>query len=477
MGSRIVHISWRIAAASAAFVLGVASALFMSVHFFVAMSMACVLPLVMRMPWLWTLPGIVVCVALLGNSYGGLYRLSDSPFRQWTGSSIELSGTVKEDPSKNQREATVYLSDIRVRTESLEGTLWTRVPIRYDIVRGDTVTLTGVVGEGFGTFVATLNNAQIVHIERPVPGDVGRRVREWFSAGARAAIDEPYVSLGLGYLTGQKSALSESLTDALQIAGLTHIVVASGYNLTILVRLARRLFVRHSVFSAFWSAAGMIIAFVSVTGLSPSMTRAGLVSGLSLLAWRYGRRFHPLVLLPFAAMLTVVWQPSYAWGDVGWLLSFSAFFGVMILAPLLQAYFFGRAPPGTLRQVLGETFSAQLATLPVIVVTFGVLSNVAIMANAMIVPLVPLAMLGTFLAGIFGLVLPADIASFLATPVEWLLGYMVWCAEWWASLPWAQTELTVPWWGIAIYCLLLLAACIHMWRVTKYSLRSSSIVE
>ncbi len=73
--------------------------------------------------------------------------------------------------------------------------------------------------------------------------------------------------------------------------------------------------------------------------MSPSMSRAGLVAGLSLLAWYYGRRIHPLVLLPLAMAITVMVQPSYAWGDLGWQLSFAAFAGVLIGAPLIQAYF------------------------------------------------------------------------------------------------------------------------------------------
>ena len=59
--------------------------------------------------------------------------------------------------------------------------------------------------------------------------------------------------------------------------------------------------------------------------------------------------------------ITVLINPSYAWGDVGWQLSFAAFAGVMLLAPLLQSYYFGDKKPGTVRQILGETIAATLA--------------------------------------------------------------------------------------------------------------------
>jgi competence protein ComEC len=277
-------------------------------------------------------------------------------------------------------------------------------------------------------------------------------------------------------VSGQKSALPDDLSQALQIAGLSHVVVASGYNLTILVRLARRLFMRVSKYVAMAASATMIVGFIAVTGLSPSMTRAGLVSGLSLATWYYGRRFHPFVLLPFAAAITVLFQPSYVWGDIGWQLSFTAFAAVMIVGPLLQRYFFGEKEPGTIRQILGETVASHVVTIPIVVLAFGVLSNVAIPANLLIVPLVPLAMLLTFIAGVAALVLP-PIATFVGLPATWLLSYMTHTAQYLADLPWSQTKVHIEWWAGVIYYVILVAVCMYMWRVTRFSLREANIVE
>jgi len=220
----------------------------------------------------------------------------------------------------------------------------------------------------------------------------------------------------------------------------------------------------------------MIASFVAMTGLSPSMTRAGLVSSLSLLTWYYGRQFHPFVLLPFAAAITVLWQPSYAWGDVGWQLSFAAFAAVMIVGPLLQRYFFGEKEPGMIRQVLGETVAAHIVTIPIVVPVFGLLSNVAIPANILIVPLVPLAMLLTFIVGVTALTIPS-IAEIVGLPATWLLHYMTYTAQTLAGLPWAQTPVVPPGWLIAAYIALLVAACVYMQRKTGFSLRGVNIVE
>ncbi len=148
----------------------------------------------------------------------------------------------------------------------------------------------------------------------------------------------------------------------------------------------------------------------------------------------------------------------------------------MIVAPLLQAYFFGDKKPGTVRQILGETISAQIVTLPILVLAFGQFSNVAILANLLVLPLVPLAMLLTFIAGIITLVAPAA-ATIAGLPASALLQYMTTVAEYGAGLPWAQTTLQISGWVVAGFYALLIGACLYMWRKTGFRLRDASLVE
>lgn len=471
-----LHISWFIAVICAGFVAGVATAL---MGFLPSYCVVCIilLPVVFIVRW-----RVIVVLALavsivLGNVYGGHHRIDQSRLNALHGSTVTMSGRVKEDPSAGSKgSVTLQLDSLQADGYSVAGTLWASTMTKTEILRGDTVTLRGQLQPGFGTFVGMMARASVVEVVRPVPGDTGRVVRDWFASAVRLGIPEPQASLGIGFLTGQKSALPEDLADALQIAGLSHIVVASGYNLTILVRLSRRLFVRRSKYLATMVSSVMICGFVAITGLSPSMTRAGLVSGLSLAAWYYGRISHPFVLLPFVAALTVLWNPSYAWGDLGWQLSFTAFLGVMIVGPLIQSYFFGEKEPGILRQVAGETIAAHLVTLPLIAMSFGVISHVAIIANMLIVPLVPIAMLLTFIVGIVGLAVPV-LSELVGYPVSWLLGYMTNTATFLSELPWAQTEIEPSPWMIIGYVVVLLVACVWMQRKTNLSFREKSIID
>lgn len=425
----------------------------------------------------WCIGIVVVAGGILGFYRGSLLHGELQVYESLVGQTVTMRGTVMEDADVGKDGSmTLRLQKIQIEGYESAGVVWASLRTAGDIRRSDNVTVSGRLEEGFGTFAATIYRADLVRVERPVPGDVALQVRDWFADSVRTAVPDPEAALGIGYLVGQRRALPPELDEALVIAGLTHIVVASGYNLTILVRLARRLFEKTSKYLSALCAGSMIAAFVAVTGASPSMSRAGLVAGLALLAWYVGRRFHPLVLLPFCAALTLLFNPSYGWGDLGWQLSFAAFGGVMILAPLLQAYFYGDKKPGFMRQVLGETVAATICTLPILMVAFGQISNVAIIANLLVLPLVPLAMLVTFIAGIGAALLPGMAAVF-GYPATLLLGYMVEVAQYLAGLPWATQTITIPTWVAAAMYVGLGFVAAYIWYRTRFDLRRTSVVE
>src|SRR3989344_254549 len=476
---RNVHVSWLIAILSVAIVAGVVMAQWnvtLSSIVWIVLGVTAAMVVLWRRS-IYLLPGWVMAGMIIGLWRGSIEQDQLIVYENLYESVVTVSGKVTDDTDSGKSGAVVMrVGNVSIDGHEIAGKLWISSSTSYDIKRGDVVTINGTLREGFGNFAATMFRANVTNVQRPQPGDVARRVRDWFADAVRTAIPDPQASLGIGYLVGQKRALPPDLSEALMIVGLTHVVVASGYNLTILVRLARRLFVKVSKYLALLSASMMVLAFMAVTGASPSMSRAGLVAGLSLAAWYYGRSFHPLVLLPFAAAITVLVDPGFAWGDLGWQLSFAAFAGVMILAPLLQRYFYGDKKPGIVRQILGETISAYIVTLPILIYAFGLYSNVAVVANVLVLPLVPLAMLLTFIAGTGALVAP-HYAVIIGAPANWVLEYMVYVAKYLAGLPCAQGEMqigaltTVAMYGIIV------GVCVYLWRVTKYNLRDSNLVE
>jgi competence protein ComEC len=384
---------------------------------------------------------------------------------------VNVHGLVAEDTSYGSKgDQRIRLRNVQIGNQQLPGVIWVSSNETATIKRGDVLDLAGRLTPGFGNAPATMYQAKVGSIGRPYPGDVARRFRDWFADSIRRAIPEPAGSLSVGYLVGQKTALSETLINQLKIVGLTHVVVASGYNLTILVGVTRRLFARFSKYLAALTAVSLILGFILITGFSPSMTRAGLVSLLGLATWYYGRSMHPVILLLFSAAVTAVWRPAYVWGDIGWYLSFVAFTGVIVLAPLLKRYFFGAKKLGVLQQTLIDTTAAQLLTMPIILHAFGQYATYALLANILVLPLVPLAMLLTFFAGIGGLVLPA-FAELFGWPARALLLTNLAAIGWVAKLPGASGEVNFGMWAVCISYTVLAGVVAYLWSATNYNFR------
>lgn len=303
--------------------------------------------------------------------------------------------------------------------------------------RGDIVRVSGKLYKTRGNAFAGISFARIEML-KPTESAF-EEARRQFVAGMQTALPEPAASFGLGILIGQRSTMPEEYAHNLRVAGLTHIVAVSGYNLTIIVELCRRLLSRLSKFQNTALCVALICLFLFVTGSSPPIVRAAIISGIGLAAWYYGRTVKPMVLLLSGAAITIWANPAYLWGNVSWYLSFLAFYGVLVLAPLLTRRMFDERQPGLLTSIIIEGCCASVMTMPYILFIFGQASLVAILANLLVVPFIPFAMLASLVAGLAGMFVPL-VAGWLAWPATMLLTYMLDIATLLARVPHAFVE-------------------------------------
>lgn len=434
------------------------------------------LPLLFKKKFLIAVPAALAAGLMLGVWRGGLEHQALSGYSHYLQQKVIVRGEVVDDPTYDDKGALDFrLESPKVDGADMPGQIRIKTYSFINAKRGDLVEAGGKLVDGFGPY-----QAAIYFAETSVLGKSNNPIdnlRRQFAASVLSNLPEPQASLGLGFLIGQKSGISDELNDQMKVLGLTHIVVASGFNLTILVRLARRIFAGISKFQTAAVSIGLMAGFVAVTGFSPSMSRAALVTGLAVWAWYYGRRVQPIVLILLAAAITAGINPLYLWSDIGWWLSFLAFAGVLVLAPLLQRRIFGRAKPKLLGQIVLETICAQVMTLPVILLVFGNLSLLALPANILIVPLVPLAMLLTFIAGIAGILLPG-MGAVLATPATVLLSFMTEVVRIMSQIPWASVPLAIAWPVMLAIYTAVLAVGLIIYKQTKFSfVRSSNLTD
>ncbi|HSX23495.1 MAG TPA: ComEC/Rec2 family competence protein [Candidatus Saccharimonadales bacterium] len=334
------------------------------------------------------------------------------------------------------------------------------------VYKGDIVGIEGKIYASRGSHQLRMSFAQLKVLGRSASSiDTARRK---YAAGMESALPEPQASFGLGLLMGQRNTMPASITTQLAAVGLTHIIAVSGYNLTIIMRAVRRILNKRSKYQTTVLSLVLMGLFLLTTGFSASIVRAAIVSSLSLLAWYYGRSFRPLLLIVLAASLTAGWNPLYIWSDIGWYLSFLAFFGVLIIAPLINIRLFGKKEPKALTGLLTESLCALIMTIPFVLYIFHQVSLVALMANLLVVPLVPLAMLLALMAGLAGMLWPV-LAGIVAWPARVLLTYMLDLVQLMSRIPHALVQRQ-----LSLVAMLFLYGCVSLfafvlWRATEKS--------
>jgi competence protein ComEC len=371
--------------------------------------------------------GLAICCFLLGWLRGSDYFQKLSVYDDLAGRQVVVEVTALQDAVYDDKGLLSFPA----------GSLFVMSPERTNLVgeldiagrgepavyKGDKLTVEGKLYKKRGAQQGGISFANLKVIQKS--NSSIDKLRREFAAGMQNALPEPLASFGLGLLIGQRNTLSEELTNLLIAVGLVHIIAVSGYNLTVIIHSSEKAFSKRSRYQSLIFSLSLIVLFLLLTGNSPSIVRAGIVSTLSLLAWYFGRRFKPVLLISLVAGLTALFNPLYLWTNIGWHLSFLAFFGILVLAPLLKKRFVDRKNQDKIVQtVLFETFSAQLLTLPLILYIFGRLSVVSILANALVVPLVPVAMLLSLFAGISGMT-GFIFGGIVALPAEIILRYML----------------------------------------------------
>lgn len=374
----------------------------------------------------WTIGVALAAGMVVGNFRCETEIFGKSYFQALAGENVILAGKISDDPTSSEGKVSLRLGELKVQIaqSGADDIAWQDVSgIAYvslsgqsvELERSDYITLEGKLGEGFGNFVTSMYRPKIQSIARSETGDLPARLKHWFAQIVHSVLPSPEAELGLGYLVGMKSGLPESLSTTLQSVGMTHVVVASGAHLGILVNLTKKIFGKISKFAPVLFSLVFILGFASVIGFTPSMTRASLVAGLSLVAGYFGRKWSPLRLLLFVAALTLLVNPNYL-TNLGWQLSFASFFGILILGPKLQSLLYGGKRPPWLAGMLITSFTTSIICAPILIYNFGSISLLSFVANLFILPTLPYAMLAVFLAGLTsGLPFIGGTVAWLAT--------------------------------------------------------------
>lgn len=370
----------------------------------------------------------------IGGWRGSIYMHRLAEYKPFLDQKVTLVGTAAADGAYSRKSQLSFdIKDIRIEGRPLVGTVGVSGFGENMVFRGDTVQVSGKLREGTGSRQGWMSFAQL-HVQKRETSLL-EKFRHQFAAGMMTALPEPLGSFAMGILIGQRSTLPDEVYHDLLMVGLVHIIAVSGYNLTIILRACWRLLGNRSKYQTLLVSVLLIGTFLLITGASASIVRASIVSGLSIAAWYYGRSFKPVALILLAAAGTGLANPLYVWSDLGWYLSFLAFYGVLVLAPQVRYRMLPEKWRGSMLVCIAlESLCAEVMTLPLVLYIFGQMSHVSLIANVVIATFVPVAMLLSLVAGLAGMFL-LPVVGWLAWPAVTLLTYMLDAAHVLASIP------------------------------------------
>lgn len=271
-------------------------------------------------------------------------------------------------------------------------------------------------------------------------------------------IPQPQAALANGILFGGSSRLSRETSDNFSKTGMTHIVAVSGYNVTIIAEylIALGIFLGFWRNQAFWFAVIGIALFILMIGFPSSAVRAGVMGTLLLWAMKNGRLAHSVNAVVFAGFIMLLINPLLLRWDIGFQLSFLATLGIVFLAPFWEKHLVKKHKAFGITETIFLTISAQVFVLPIILYNFHIFSTVSILANALILPIVPLSMFLVFLTVAAGLIWN-PLALALAWLAHLVLYYEITVVNLLAGPEWASLEIkNFPGWLLAGWYLFLI---------------------
>jgi len=232
-------------------------------------------------------------------------------------------------------------------------------------------------------------------LEHPWPAAWLWQARSAVRAALEATLDRRSAAMARALVLGDGDALDPEMTAAVRGSGLLHVLAVSGLHVAILAGLwvaglhavlLRTALARRIEAKRLACALGVPLAllYAAFAGGAPSAWRAALTAALAWSLSALGRRPNALATTCAAALALGAASPTEA-ARPAFLLSIAATVAIVTEAAARE-----RAPAHSLAQwtldALRTSVRATLATAPIILVCFGSMPLVGVLANLVLLP-------------------------------------------------------------------------------------------
>ncbi|MFH1404733.1 MAG: ComEC/Rec2 family competence protein [Patescibacteria group bacterium] len=375
-----------------------------------------------------------------------------------TGQTMSIKGAVVAEVEKQENHSRIIIDNIYVVNERVEGKIqvWTS---RYiDVQHGDTIVFAckleapkPIESFAYDKYLQTKGIYALCFYPENI---IVKKTEEFSFVGSildfkskaikriNLILHEPHSSFATGLLFGGNSALSKDIQDDFSRTGTSHILAASGFNVSLFVYvfLAWIITTRFGRKRGIILTAILILIYVFAAGATPAVIRAGIMASLFLVGKLVSRKPYLPNILLFTAALMLLFNPKILLWDVGFQLSFIATASILFVAPVWEKRFLWIPNFLELRKSFVGSLGAILFTLPIVIWHFGAVSIVSVFANLLVLPFVPIA-LGVIVISLFVSVLSYGLASITVLPAWGLLGFMLYIIRFLSSTSFASLEI------------------------------------
>ena len=432
-----------------------------------------------------------IAIFILGFGLGVLrYEIKDNPnldinLENRVGQKVSISGTVSDEPDKreNYNLLTVDFTDLESGASSsikVSGIGLIQTDFYPEYKYGDLIKIQGKLEKPEN--ISTSSGREFDYVSYLEKDGIEYRmsfvktslissgngnflksalfnIKNAFNENINKVISEPQSSLLGGILLGAKSSMSKDMTNTFKVAGISHIVALSGYNITVVAEAIMNTLSFLPRTLSFSGGVLGILLFVIMSGASSTAVRAAIMSLVVILAQVTHRKYQIGRALIIAGLVMIIYNPKILVFDISFQLSFLATIAIIYVSPLLEKKFSFITERFGLRNTVAGTISAQLLVMPLILYKMGLLSFVALPVNILILFIIPATMFFGFFTGALGF-----IGTILSIPFAWitwfLLTYIIKVADIFASLPFASANIPGFFVSILVYMYLLVFAFI-----------------
>lgn len=378
---------------------------------------------------------VFVCLTVFILRYwSALPEKSPNQVGFYKGGRITVQGVVLMPPEKGEVRVRVQNLTLLKSKREVEGEIIAQQVRTDDIRYGDTVKVQGVLEEGRSTdprlggvmrrpyiSVVAQDEGGVLSSLYVLRTKIIKRLMELFP--------DPAAGFAAGLLVGSRAEITYEVLQQVRRTGLTHVLALSGFNIVILITFISHLlgFLKRN--SAHLCTLIFIVLFTILVGASASVVRAAVMGSLGLVAQLVGRPSKAMRSLWITCFVMAMTDPFIVIWDIGFQLSFAATAGLLLFSDSIEKRLTFLPEFAGIRSSLTATMAAHVFTLPIILYYFGGVSLIAPLANVLVLPFIPILMLGSFLSLIMG--------KIVAAPTYVLFKIVFWIIQLLAELPFA----------------------------------------